>query len=300
MTGLLETWEGRGPEKWARRLGVATTEFHARIGSTNDRAAALVREGCSVPALVVADRQTAGRGRRGRRWSSDTPLGLWFTFVGGPGEVVGAGASVFPLRVGLAVAKGLESAGGDPVDSVPGRSTSPPSPERRLPALRVQVKWPNDLFVNGRKIGGVLCEQVRGHVLVGVGLNLNQSGSELPSGLKVMPTSLLIETGRRTPRGRVLGAVRDALEAVRKPSTSPVNLGEGIPPDELEELNARSPLRGRRLSAEGVVRYPSGRLRAVKAFSVLIGDLLQDGSLEVRNGLGPRLRLIAGSIGRRG
>ena len=61
-------WGGRPAEEWAKRMSVATVEFHGRIGSTSDRARALVAEGLPRPAVVVADRQSAGRGRRGRDW----------------------------------------------------------------------------------------------------------------------------------------------------------------------------------------------------------------------------------------
>ena len=267
VTPLLEAWEGRSADAWARRLSVATVEFHGRIGSTNDRARALVREGWPAPAVVVADRQSEGRGRRGRRFVSDTPLGLWFTVVQAS---AGEGTGALPLRVGLAVALGVESV---------------------VPGLRVQVKWPNDLLVNGRKLGGILCERAGEVVLVGIGLNLHQSGAELPAGVKPPATSVFLESGRAVPRGGVLTGVVDALAEVW---TRP---GPSIPAAELEQLDARSPLKGRRLSIDGVVRHSSGGPRTVEALSATAGSLRDDGSLEVRDDDGTRLRLIAGTIG---
>ena len=264
---LLSAWEGRSAEAWARRLSVATVEFHARIGSTNDRARALVQEGWPAPAVVLADRQSAGKGRRGRRWVSDTPLGLWFTVVR---QVGPADTGALPLRVGLAAARAVESI---------------------APELGIQVKWPNDLFANGRKVGGVLCERAGGMVLAGVGLNLNQSRGDLPGGLTPPATSILLEGGHPVARSRVLARVMDALEAVwARP-------GPSIPPTELAALEARSPLSERRLSIDGVVRHPSEGPRTVEGLSATAGSLRSDGSLEIRDDGGTRLRLIAGSIG---
>ncbi len=259
-------WEGRSAAAWAARLSVATVEFHARIGSTNDRARALIREGSPAPALVVADMQSAGKGRRGRQWHSDTPLGLWFTVVRSAAE---GGAEVLPLRAGLAAARGIEAA---------------------APGLSIALKWPNDLFANGRKLGGVLCELVGEWVLAGIGLNLNQRRDDLPSGLTPPATSVAVETGHTVTRGQVLSAVMDALDPVwSRP-------GPPIPREELAELQSRSLLNGRRLSVDGAVRHSSHGPRTVEGLSAMAVRLCSDGSLEVRNDAGTHLRVVAGSV----
>ena len=265
---LLAAWEGHSAEAWARRLPVATVEFRATVSSTNDRARALVGEAWPVPAVVVADRQSAGRGRRGRRWVSDTPLGLWFTVAWEVGEGVVGG---LPLRVGLGVARGVESV---------------------VPGLRVDVKWPNDLVVEGRKLGGVLCERCGVHVLVGVGLNLNHERGDFPIGLDTAATSIRLAAGRRVSRARVLTQVVDALVGIwARPHSQ-------IPTSELAELEVRSSLAGRRLWIDGIVRDSSGRPRTVEGVPVTAGTILADGSLEVRDAAGRRLRFIAGTIRR--
>lgn len=263
--GPLGGWEGRPARAWARRLSVATAEFHARIGSTSDRAREVAAAARALPAIVVADRQGRGRGRRGRRWESDTPLGLWFTVARGGWQ---GGAGTLPLRTGLAVARALEEV---------------------VPNVRIQVKWPNDVLVGGRKLGGVLCEAARGAVLVGIGLNLNHSAGDLP---EVAPpaTSLRLECGHEVSRGRVLACVADALAAVwERPETD-------IPAAELEALDARSPLRGRPLSVSGVVRDSRDEVRAVESFGAVARGLMPDGSLAIRGDDGTRLRLIAGTV----
>ena len=266
---LLAAWEGHSAEAWARRLPVATVEFHATVSSTNDRARVLVGEASPLPAVVVADGQSAGRGRRGRRWVSDTPLGLWFTVAWEVCEGVVGG---LPLRVGLGVARGVESV---------------------VPGLRVEVKWPNDLMVEGRKLGGVLCERCGVHVLVGVGLNLNHGRGDFPVALETAATSIRLAAGRRVSRARVLTEVIVELAGIRARPHSQ------IPSSELAELEARSSLAGRRLWIDGIVRNSSERPRTVEGLPVTAGTILADGSLEVRDAAGRRLRFIAGTIRRR-
>lgn len=265
---VLSGWEGRSAEAWARRLAVPTVEFHATVPSTNDRARVLVGEGWPVPAVVVAERQSAGRGRRGRRWVSDTPRGLWFTVAWQAGEGVTGG---LPLRVGLGVAEGIESV---------------------VPGLRVEVKWPNDLVVDGRKLGGVLCEGCGTHVLAGVGLNVNHERGDFPADLREAATSIRIATGRPVARAGILASVIDALAGVR------MDVHPEIPATELAELNARSPLTGRGLWIDGIVRDSSEPPRTVEGFPATAGRILADGSLEVRDEAGGRLRFIAGTIRR--
>lgn len=282
---LLAEWEGATVGEWARRLGVATVELHGRVGSTSDRAAALVRAGRALPALVVADRQTAGRGRRGRRWASDSPWGLWFTVARAaprtppevadgaalPGEPKPApkdAAGTLPLRIGLAVARALESV---------------------APGVHVQVKWPNDILVAGRKLGGVLCERAAGAVVAGIGLNLNHPSDALPKGLGLPATSIVAETGRQAPRGRVLTAAWEAMEVVWKRPE------QAIPQRERIALDRRSSLAGRPVAVEGVVRLRSGRAKAVHSMPAVAGGVRPDGSLELVAPDGDRVLLVAGS-----
>ncbi len=268
---LLDSWEGRSAEAWAAVIQIPTVEFHSRIGSTSDRARELANDGLPLPAIVVADRQSAGRGRRGRRWESDTPCGLWLTVaVGLTAAVAGRSeAPVLPLRVGLTVSRALEAF---------------------APEIRFEVKWPNDIVVGDRKLGGILCEGVPGAVLIGIGLNLNHPAAELPAGVAPPATSLLLECGRAVSRGDALTQLADALgELWTRPDA-------GIAADDLVELNARSALRGRRLSVSGVVRDCTGSVRKAIGLAATAGDILPDGSLEVRDDSGVRSRLIAGSV----
>lgn len=264
---LLPEWEDRDAREWARRLGAATAEFYGRIGSTSDRARELVRERRPLPALVVADRQTAGRGRHGRHWESDAPTGLWLTVVLAVAR--SAPASVLPLRIGLAMARALESV---------------------APGFRAQVKWPNDLTAPGGKLGGVLCERVGDALLAGIGVNLNHSRADLPSGLAAPATSLFLETGRTISRGDALSAVWGAtVAACARP-------GHSLSPDEVAALDRRSPLRGRPVVVDGVALRPGEGARRVRSLRAVASGVAPDGSLLLRDDSGARARLLAGSV----
>jgi BirA family biotin operon repressor/biotin-[acetyl-CoA-carboxylase] ligase len=133
-----------------------TFEHHATVDSTNARAAAHVRAGGGAGLVVVADRQTAGRGRLGRRWE-DRPGGslLVSAVVSPPPGAV----TLVPLAAGLAAADAVAAAG------APGG-----------------LKWPNDVLVGGRKCGGILTEVVApadggAEVVIGVGVNVDWRGA---------------------------------------------------------------------------------------------------------------------------
>lgn len=267
---LLSEWEGRTAQDWARRLGAATAEFHARITSTSDRARELVRRRRPLPALVVADRQTAGRGRQGRHWESDAPTGVWLTVA--MAAAPSAPAAVLPLRIGLAAARALESV---------------------APGFRAQVKWPNDLIAPGGKLGGVLCERAGDALLAGIGVNLNHSRADLPSGLAAPATSLFLETGRATSRGSALSAMWTAVAAA---CASP---DATLAPAEIAALDRRSPLRGRPVVVDGVALGPDGGARTVRSVRAVAGGVTPDGSLllqGLQDDSGARARLVAGSV----
>ncbi len=158
---------------------VARAEYHPSLGSTNDRAAELAaRDAGELPLLVVADRQTAGRGRTAKRWWTG-PGALAFSLLV-DGRTVGAQDGRSPL-VALAVAMAV-------VDAV-----APLLPEQSL-----GIHWPNDVFAAGRKLAGILIEVLpdRRHV-IGIGLNTNNSLADAPAELQSTAATLR-DLGRRT------------------------------------------------------------------------------------------------------
>lgn len=147
------TWFGATGQELARALSLPQVVALPVVGSTMDEAHRLAADGAPAGTLVVAERQDAGRGRGGRRWSSAPRAGAWCTLIERPRDA--RAIEVLSLRVGLRMARALE---------------------RWTPAP-IQLKWPNDLFVSGRKLAGVLIEarwrdQRPDWVAIGVGVNL--------------------------------------------------------------------------------------------------------------------------------
>jgi len=168
--------------------------FFPELESTQSFAGDLFRKEGRYGIFVATNYQSAGRGREGRKWLSPRGNDLLFSFVLMPRH----GASRLPLltlSAALAVCDCLRS----------------------LLDLKPEVKWPNDVLVNGKKVCGILTELVKGKggeqgIIVGVGLNVNRSSSSFSPEIREKATSLLIETGRRISRLSVLGAMMKAFE----------------------------------------------------------------------------------------
>lgn len=164
-------------------------EVHDELPSTNDRAAALASDGAPEGALVVALRQTAGRGRHGRAWASP-PGGLYFSLVLRPDDAMLRRLPA-TLLAGLAVAEAIDQvAPGEP---------------------RAELKWPNDVHLGGRKVSGILGELSRdraGAVLVlGIGVNVATDPAALPAELRDVATSVGAVRGQAPDAGALLGAI---------------------------------------------------------------------------------------------
>lgn len=228
MTDLpTERWEGLPAAELAARWGAPAVHLFARVGSTNDAARALAQAGAPAGTAVLAEEQAAGRGRGGRSWASPPGLGVWLSLVLRPASLPSPG--LLPLRVGLAAARAL-----DPYAA---------------PA-RPRVKWPNDLLLAGRKLGGILCEgswEAEGpaFVVVGIGVNVAHAPGDFPAEIRGRATSLRIASGWAPPRAEVAGAL------VRAVSALPPHLPATLSPAELAELEARDALRGERVEVSG-------------------------------------------------
>jgi BirA family transcriptional regulator, biotin operon repressor / biotin---[acetyl-CoA-carboxylase] ligase len=165
-----------------------------RLRSTNDHAAALRRRReLYAPAVVLTGHQLAGRGRGGNAWFSG-PGSLTVTFAFRAEEHLLT--HQLPLVAGLAVREAIEGVL---------RAAMPAD------APAVQLKWPNDILCNGRKLAGLLCERVDRIDLIGVGLNVNLDMARAPRALRDRITSLQRETGLNFDLTDVLSAVAHSL-----------------------------------------------------------------------------------------
>ena len=159
----------------ARRIGREIVVL-AETGSTNDEASQLGRAGAVDGLVIFAERQTSGRGRLGRKWESAAQKGLWLSLLLRPALAV-ADWSRLTTWAAVGVARGLEEA---------------------LPGCRAAVKWPNDLYLAGKKAVGILCESVAGpggYAVVGIGVNVNHTRDDFPEELLAKATSLRESAG---------------------------------------------------------------------------------------------------------
>ncbi len=176
-----------------RSLGLPHTHL-AQVVSTNDVLRELAENDAPEGACVTADLQTAGRGRFGRRWTSDTACNLLLSVLLRP-RIEPGSVGVLSLLSALAVAETIED----------------------VAFLRATVKWPNDVLIRGRKCCGILLESSWSegtdappeYVIVGIGLNVNQD--RFDSEFSGQATSLLLETGQPIERQAVLDALMDRL-----------------------------------------------------------------------------------------
>jgi BirA family biotin operon repressor/biotin-[acetyl-CoA-carboxylase] ligase len=183
----------------AGRLGVFGRRIHwlSTTTSTNDVAGHLAERGAEEGTIVVADAQTAGRGRLGRTWFSPPGAGLYVSIVLRPTGVLPARsspASLLTLASGVAIAEGVRASTG-------------------LPA---EIKWPNDVLIGRRKLAGILAEATAQsgelqHVIVGFGVNLLQSA--FPPELANRATSIEAETSRSVDRAQVFAQILLAFSA---------------------------------------------------------------------------------------
>jgi BirA family transcriptional regulator, biotin operon repressor / biotin---[acetyl-CoA-carboxylase] ligase len=224
----------------------------ARTASTMDALHELAQAGAPAGTAVVAEEQTAGRGSRGRVWTSP-PGGLWVSVLARPAST---GLELLSLRAGLAVAELLERHGA---------------------GSRLGLKWPNDLMLDDRKVGGILCEarwQGAGLAWVVIGLGLNVTNAPPPA-LAASATHL----ARAIPTLTAAALEEPAVAALRAVDAAAGPLSE----EERARYGARDWLRGRALeapvagaaaglAADGalLVRRADGTTAAVRAGTVVL------------------------------
>lgn len=168
------------PDGFCRRV-----ECHDCIDSTNLRAKQLAECGEPEGTLVVADRQTAGRGRRGRGWLAESGVGIWMTLILRP-DLEPERLSGITLIAALAVNRAI----------------------REVSGAETQIKWPNDIVLGGKKICGILTEvssemNYIHYAVTGIGINVNTV--QFPADMQDIATSLYLETGSLVDRTALIG-----------------------------------------------------------------------------------------------
>jgi BirA family biotin operon repressor/biotin-[acetyl-CoA-carboxylase] ligase len=244
---------------------VPRVEAHDELPSTNDRLRTLASDGAEHFTVVTADFQSAGKGRGGKRWDSPGGMGLWISFlVRSDSEVP---PSLIPILVGLAVVRALE---------------------RLCPLLNPGIKWPNDIEVEGRKLGGILCEGAGGGaVVVGVGLNIHQGIESFDPGLNERAASIAMAGCTDVSRSRVAGELLSAARSLVDPP--PEFLDERL----RQEVHARDILNGRTVRTEGGVTGQAVGIAADGALLVKVADRVEairaGGVRAIDDGVGARM-----------
>ncbi len=230
------------------------------IGSTNDHAKRLAEGGAPEGLLVIAEAQTAGRGRAGRKWITPQGSGLAFSLVLRPAPLAlpPERTARLTMLAGLAVCEGIEQVTG----------------------VYAMLKWPNDILIAGRKTGGILAEaalqsgQVE-YVVLGIGLNV--SAAPAPEEVDFPVTCLQAEAGRDVDRLVLLRAILANMQA-RYPKVTERELDQ--------DWRARLTMLEEPVVIQTLEGERRGRIEGVEA----------DGALLVHLDTGERLRMLAGDV----
>lgn len=245
--------------RWAGKKVV----YYDETDSTNNRAREAGEKGEAHGTLFVADRQTAGKGRRGRAWESPSGSSIYMTLLLHP-DILPVKAPQLTLLMALAAAEGIQKTTG----------------------LQTGIKWPNDMIIHGRKVCGILTEMSAeidyiNYVVIGVGINVNQE--TFPEELKERAVSLKQELGRDVKRAELIAAVMESFEkyyetflqtedlsgAQESYNSLLVNAGEKVkvlePGNEYEALAL-----GINKTGELVVRLPDGQEKEIYAGEVSV------------------------------
>jgi len=168
--------------------------YFDNIDSTNTKAKELAEEGHPSGTLVVADRQTAGKGRRGRSWESPSGIGIFMTLMLKP-AINPNNASMLTLVAAMATTRAI----------------------RRVTGVPAMIKWPNDIVMNGKKVCGILTEMSAqfdyiNHIVIGIGINVHNE--EFPEEIAQTASSLYLESGQHIHRASLIEAFLEEFEDV--------------------------------------------------------------------------------------
>lgn len=214
--------------------------------STNIRAREMAVTGAPEGTVIIADTQTAGRGRKGRWWHSPENGGIYMSLVLRP-QLSPADAPRITLMTAVALVEALAA----------------------FTDTAVQIKWPNDLLTNQKKICGILTEistemDMVEYVIVGIGMNVNMRADAFTGSLENIATSLCIETGQTFDRSKVVKTILEKFE-----KTYNLFNTRGFEPI-IEQWKTLSNIIGKTISIDVLGKLQQGRVLDVDNSGVLI------------------------------
>lgn len=241
-------------------LGLGAWEFHPVIGSTNDRALAWARAGAPDWSLVLADAQTAGRGRYTRRWVTNPRVALAMSLVLRPSISEGAHISRFTALAALGLVRALAGLG-----------------------LTAEIKWPNDVLLQRKKVAGVLVEgdwqaDFMEALVVGMGVNITSAAVPSAETLRYPATSVVDAAGEHVDRWALLADILGAMMEIRSLLADNAFV---------TEWNAHLAFRNETV----LFRIPGEDGQRVKILGVG-----QDGRLSVQREDGQMIKVVSGEI----
>ena len=164
-------------------------EYYSRLASTNDEAWELIAENAPNGSLIITDNQFKGRGRFGNKWISAPSMGLTFSLI----LYDLKNLHKLPLIIGVSVCEALKEFN-----------------------FKLKLKWPNDIILNDKKIGGILCELKKINnvktIVVGIGMNINEKADDFPDNLRKRAISLSMVSNKTFQRERVLAKILNHFE----------------------------------------------------------------------------------------
>lgn len=243
------------------RIGYSLHLLH-EVDSTNEEAATLATRGAAEGTVVIAEAQRRGRGRLGRRWASPAEVGIYLSVILRPPSPPES-APALSLLGAVAVGEAIE----------------------RMTGLEAALKWPNDLIVRGKKVAGISGEVATEaarlqHVVLGIGVNVNQLEADFEGELRQTATSLRIELGHRVDRTAMIRSICEGLD-----QWYDCFLSSGVPPI-LDRVRRRCLTLGR----EVVTRSGDEELRGLAV------EVDEAGALVIRTADGTLHRLFAGDV----
>ena len=230
--------------------------------STNDVIEKLARDGVKEGVVVFAESQTKGRGRLGRKWMSPTHKGLWFSILLRP-DLRPQETTMLTVASATALRRAIKNVTG----------------------LSADIKWPNDLLIGGKKVVGILTElsaevdRVR-HIILGIGVDVNQDADEFPAELRKIATSLKVEAGEQISRAEL------AVEILHELDADYARICGGKFSQVADEWEAGCATIGKNVSVQMGVQKICGRAEALD----------DDGALLVRTEHGHLERVIGGDV----
>ncbi|MFC1670015.1 biotin--[acetyl-CoA-carboxylase] ligase [Spirochaetota bacterium] len=236
--------------------------YSESIDSTNIKAKELANEGHQEGTVIIADSQSKGKGRKGRHWFSPGKTGIYMSLILKP-PIIPSEAQKITLITAVAIAEVLKYYAG----------------------IDVRIKWPNDILVNNKKLAGILTEinttkDSINYIIVGMGINVNTPLESMPSEIRDIATSILIETNKEMEKWDIVKVILESFERYYNKF-----LNNGFA-DILEEWKRLSQIMGSKIKVD----LEKGSIEGE------VVEVDKDGFLIIRDSDGNDEKIIAGDV----